>query len=101
MKLGQLAATLGVRLENGSPETEITGVAGINEATAEQLTFVANPKYAAAARTTGAAAVVLAEDAPAIPGAMLRSKNPYLDFARAIALFYDAPKYEPSIHSTA
>ena len=48
MKLAQLAAALGARLENGSPETEITGVAGIKEARAGQLAFVANPKYAAA-----------------------------------------------------
>jgi UDP-3-O-[3-hydroxymyristoyl] glucosamine N-acyltransferase len=101
MKLAELAATLGARLENGSPETEITGVAGIKEAGAGQLTFVANPKYTAAAKTTRAAAVLLAEDAPAIPAAMLRSKNPYLDFAKAIALFHAAPDYEPGIHPTA
>jgi UDP-3-O-[3-hydroxymyristoyl] glucosamine N-acyltransferase len=101
MKLAQLAATLGVRLENGSPETEITGVAGIKEAGTGQLTFVANPKYAAAAKSTHASAVLLAEDAPPIPAAMLRSKNPYLDFARAIALFHAVPDYEPGIHPTA
>src|SRR5207302_156330 len=32
---------------------------------------------------------------------MLRSKNPYLTFARAIELFYQPPKYAPGIHSTA
>jgi UDP-3-O-[3-hydroxymyristoyl] glucosamine N-acyltransferase len=101
MKLAQLAATLGLRLENGAPDTEITGVAGIKEAVAGQLTFVANPKYAAAARNTRASAVVLAEEAPAIPVAMLRSKNPYLDFSRALGLFYQAPKYEPGVHPTA
>jgi UDP-3-O-[3-hydroxymyristoyl] glucosamine N-acyltransferase len=101
MKLAQLAATLGARLENGSPETEISGVAGIKEARPGQLTFVANPRYAAAAKTTRAAAVLLSEDALSIPVAMLRSKNPYLDFARAVALFHAAPKYEPGIHPTA
>jgi UDP-3-O-[3-hydroxymyristoyl] glucosamine N-acyltransferase len=101
MKLAQLAATLGAGLENGSPETEITGVAGIKEAGPGQLTFVANPKYAAAAKSTKATAVLVAEDAPAIPAAMLRSKNPYLDFARAIALFHQPPLYEPGVHPTA
>ncbi len=84
MKLAQIASTLDARLENGSPETEITGVAGIEEAGPDHITFVANPKYAAAARTTKAAAVIVAEDFPAIPSAMLRSKNPYLAFAKAI-----------------
>ncbi|MGH9500261.1 MAG: UDP-3-O-(3-hydroxymyristoyl)glucosamine N-acyltransferase [Terriglobales bacterium] len=101
MNLAQIASTLGARLENGSPETEITGVAGIEEAGTGQITFVANPKYAAAARTTKAAAVIVADDFPAIPSAMLRSKNPYLTFARAIALFHQPHKYAPGIHPTA
>jgi UDP-3-O-[3-hydroxymyristoyl] glucosamine N-acyltransferase len=32
---------------------------------------------------------------------MLRSKNPYLDFARALEIFYQPPKYAPGIHPTA
>ena len=101
MKLGQLASILNVRLENGSPDREITGVAGIKEAGPGQLTFVANPKYASAAKSTKASVVILAEDAPAIPAAILRSKNPYLDFARAIELFHEAPRYAPGVHATA
>jgi UDP-3-O-[3-hydroxymyristoyl] glucosamine N-acyltransferase len=101
MKLGEIAATLGVRLENGSPETEITGVAGIGEAGPGQITFVANPKYGEAARTTKAAAVIVAEDFPAANTPLLRSRNPYLDFARAIEFFYRPPKYAVGVHSTA
>lgn len=101
MKLSHIASTLGARLENGSPDTEITSVAGIEEAFAGQLTFVANPKYAAAARTTKAAAVIVADDFPAIPTAMLRSKNPYLAFSQAIAMFHRPPKYAPGVHPTA
>jgi UDP-3-O-[3-hydroxymyristoyl] glucosamine N-acyltransferase len=101
MKLGQIVSTLGAHLENGSRETEITGVAGIDSAGPGQLTFLVNPKYAAAARTTKASAVILAEDFPALSTAMLRSKNPYLDFARVLALFYQPPQYAPGIHPTA
>ena len=101
MKLAQIASTVGARLENGSPETEITGVAGIEEAGPHQITFVANPKYAAAARTTKAAAVIVAEDFPAIPSAMLRSKNPYLAFAQVMALFHQPVKYAAGVHPTA
>ena len=101
MKLAQIASALGARLENGSPETEITGVAGIEEAGAGQLTFVANPKYAAAAKTTRAAVVIVGDDFPAIATATLRSHNPYLAFARAIELFYQPPTYAPGVHSTA
>ena len=101
MKLAEIASTVGARLENGSPETEITGVAGIEEAGPGQVTFVANPKYAAAARTTKAAAVIVAEDFPAVPAAMLRSGNPYLAFAKAIGLFHQPTKYAAGVHPTA
>jgi UDP-3-O-[3-hydroxymyristoyl] glucosamine N-acyltransferase len=101
MKLAQLADLLQARLENGAPETEITGVTGIEQAGPGHVTFVANPKYGAAARTTRASAVIVADDFPAIPGAMLRARNPYLSFARAIELFYQAPRYAPGIHPTA
>lgn len=101
MKLSQLASTLGSRLENGLPDTEITGVAGIEEAQPGQLTFVSNPKYASVAKTTKASAVIVSEDFPAIPAAMLRSKNPYYAFARAMELFYPPPKYAPGVHPTA
>lgn len=101
MKLGEVAASLGTRLENGSPDTEITGVAGIEEAGPGQLTFVANPKYAAAAKKTKASAVIVAEDFPALGSALLRSSNPYLDFARAIELFYRPSKFAVGVHSTA
>src|ERR1700737_930330 len=101
MKLAQIASVLDARLENGSAEIKISGGAGIREASPGQLTFVANPKYAAAARTTKASAVIVANDFPAIATAMLRTKNPYLAFARALELFCQPPRYEPGVHPTA
>jgi len=101
MKLSQIAYSLGARLENGAPETEISGIAGIEEAGAGQLTFVANPKYIAAARSTSASAVIVAEDFPPLKTATLHSKNPYLTFAKAIQLFYQPPRYSLGVHPTA
>jgi UDP-3-O-[3-hydroxymyristoyl] glucosamine N-acyltransferase len=101
MKLSQLSETLQCLLENGSPDTEITGVAGIEEATAGYVTFVANPKYASAAKTTKASAVIVSENFPPVSVPLLRSKNPYLAFARAIELFYQPPRYRPGVHPTA
>ena len=101
MKLSEINRRLGTRLENGAPETEIHSVAGIETAGPGQITFVANSKYAAAARTTKASAVIVAEDFPALATAMLRSKNPYFDFARALELFYTPPRYLPGIDPTA
>ncbi len=101
MKLSAIADALGLRLEGGSPETEITGLNGIDRAGPGELTFVSNPKYAAAAKTTRASAVIVSEDFPAISGAMLRAKNPYLAFARALDLFHPVRKYAAGVHPTA
>jgi UDP-3-O-[3-hydroxymyristoyl] glucosamine N-acyltransferase len=101
MKLSALASALDVRLENGSPDTEITGLNAIDRAGPGELTFVSNPKYAAAARTTRASAVIVAEDFPAIPAAMLRAKGPYLTFARALELFHQPVRYAAGVHPTA
>jgi UDP-3-O-[3-hydroxymyristoyl] glucosamine N-acyltransferase len=101
MKLGEIASLLGATLESGDPAAEITGVVGIEEAAAGHITFVANPKYAAAAKTTAASAVIVSEDFPAVSTGMLRCKNPYLSFARAISLFYQPPQYPAGVHPTA
>jgi len=101
MKLSDIAQALNARIDNAPPDTEITGVAGIEQAARGQLTFVSNPKYNAAAKTTKASAVIVAENFPAISTGMLRSKNPYLAWAKAIELFYHPPRYVPGIHSTA
>jgi UDP-3-O-[3-hydroxymyristoyl] glucosamine N-acyltransferase len=101
MKLAEIASALNARLENGSPDIEITGLNGIEQAGPGELTFVSNPKYAAAARSTKASAVIVAEDFPAIPAAMLRAKDPYLSFAHALELFHPALQYAPGIHPTA
>jgi UDP-3-O-[3-hydroxymyristoyl] glucosamine N-acyltransferase len=101
MKLSAIASALNLRLENGSPDTEITALNGIEHAGPGELTFVSNPKYSAAARTTKAAAVIVSEDFPAIPAAMLRAKDPYLAFAYALELFHQPLKYAPGVHPTA
>ena len=101
MRLADIATALNARLDNASPDTEITAVAGIEQAGPGQLTFVSNPKYNAAAKTTSASAVIVAEDFPAISTGMLRSKNPYLAWAKAIELFHQPPSYAPGIHPTA
>lgn len=100
MRSAELARALQAELR-GDPNLEITGVAGIEEAGPGQVTFVANPKYAALARTAEAGAILVTPDFPEIRAATLRLKNPYLAFARAIELFYQPPVWEPGIHATA
>ena len=106
MKLGDIAAAVGARLDTAAGTShagnvEIQSVAGIEEAQPGQLTFISNPKYAAAGKTTRASAIIVAEDFPALAIPTLRTRNPYLAFARALELFYQPPAAEPGIHASA
>ena len=100
MRLDEIAARLNCRLE-GPGDLEITGVAGMDEATPNQLTFLANRKYRPKLRTTRAGAVILGLDEPSPGRPALRSDNPYLVFARALELFTPPPKPAAGIHPTA
>jgi UDP-3-O-[3-hydroxymyristoyl] glucosamine N-acyltransferase len=99
IRLGDLAAQLGCELY-GDPEIQITGVAGVERAGPTELTFLANPKYAPKVKQTRAGAILLKEPLPPAPQqpASLVSANPYHDFARALALFYQPPRPNPGIH---
>ncbi len=101
MKLSAIASALHARLENGAGDVDITGLNGIGQAGPGEITFVANPKYAGAARLTKATAVIVAENFPIIPAATLRVEDPYLSFARALELFHHPPPYAPGVHATA
>jgi len=93
VKLRDLAARLGCRLE-GDGDLEVVRVTGIHDAGPGDLTFVANPKYEKALSATRASAAILRTDGPAAPCAVLRTDDPYLTFARAVALF--APDDRPA-----
>jgi len=106
MKLGELATRLGCTIE-GDAQTEIDGVAGIEEARAGQVTFLTNPKYSRELGKTRASAVlvdnkvVIERKFGLPPLSLLRSGNPYFDFARTIELFHPAQFYAPGINPTA
>ena len=99
MKLRDIAKAIGCELV-GDGEIEITGVAGVEHATGSELTFLANPKYAPKVRKSKAAAILVSEPVEAAI-AQLISPNPYLDFARALELFYQPPRPAPGIHPAA
>ncbi|HUJ40164.1 MAG TPA: UDP-3-O-(3-hydroxymyristoyl)glucosamine N-acyltransferase [Candidatus Acidoferrales bacterium] len=100
MRLREIAERLGCAVE-GDGSVEISGVAGIEQAGPGMLTFLANPKYRRMAAATRAGAILAGRDAGRMAAPVLRSANPYLDFARAIELFHVAPRYAPGVHPTA
>ena len=100
MKLQEIAERLGCRVE-GDGAIEITGVAGLDQAGPSELSFLSNPRYAPLLDSTRAAAVIIGEAVAGKTLSWLVSTNPYLDFARALELFYQPPRLRPGIHPTA
>lgn len=104
MKLRDLAAALSCELlgkEVAAGELEITGVAGMERAGPQELTFLANPKYAHKVKHSRAGAILVSKFIEGLDAAQLLSANPYVDFARALELFYRPPRPAPGIHTTA
>lgn len=100
MTLTELAERLGCKLV-GDGDLEIEGVAGIEAATSQEITFLTNPRYASLVATTGAGAIIVGKELEGAALAQLISSNPYLDFARALEIFYQGPTVKSGIHTTA
>lgn len=107
MRLSELAALVGGRLEGAAPpDAEITGVSSLHDALPGDVSFLANPKYAKQLATTKATAVLVREDCdlppPEAGGALLRVESPDLAFAKAVPLFTKpAIVRSPGIHPSA
>jgi UDP-3-O-[3-hydroxymyristoyl] glucosamine N-acyltransferase LpxD len=100
LKLADIADRLECVLE-GDGDVEIRGVAGIEEAGPGDLTFFANPRYADALKATAASAVIAGDGVTGVPCGVLRARQPYLAFARAVELFSDARRPAPGVHPLA
>lgn len=82
----------------GDPSVDISGVGTLDNATEGQITFVANIRYAAKIKETGASAVIIPPEAdPAGKNAII-VPNPYLAFAKILALFTARKRSSLGIH---
>jgi len=101
IKLGQLAEFLGATLR-GDKDKDINGLATLQEAGPDQISFLANPQYRKFLIDTQAAAVLLKPaDADSFAGDALLVPDPYLAYARISHLFDPKPKAAAGIHPTA
>ncbi|MBX8508626.1 UDP-3-O-(3-hydroxymyristoyl)glucosamine N-acyltransferase [Pseudomonas cichorii] len=101
IKLGQLAEYLGATLR-GDQDKNITGLATLQEAGPDQLSFLANPQYRKFLVDARAAAVLLKPaDAEGYTGDALLVPDPYLAYARISHLFDPKPKAAAGVHATA
>ena len=103
MKLSELADRTGARVEGDFQDLDIEGAAGLDEAGPAHVTFLSNPRYTPRLGTTRAAAVYLAEgvEAGRADLAVLRARDPYLAYTRALRLFHPEPAFEPGVHPSA
>ncbi len=103
MKLAELAELTGSALAAGSPDVEITSTAGLDIAGEGDVTFLANPKYTPQVAATRASAIFLSESADIDRDdiAVLRAKDPYVAYTRAMRIFFPEPALKAFIHPTA
>jgi len=98
--LAELGRLLGAEVV-GDPTLAILGVAPLEEARPDELSFLHNPKYVSVARASRAGAVIVPDPA-LLPGRnLLVHPHPYLVHARALALFFPEAEPEEGIHPTA
>lgn len=103
MKLSELAEKTFSVIEQGNEDLEINAAAGLDIAAEGEITFLANMKYTPQTKETRASAIFLNNNIKIerTDIAILRAKDAYLAYTRALRLFNPEPPIKPSIHPTA
>lgn len=105
LTLGSIVAVLGGEL-HGAADLQIDGLAPLQTATAQQLSFLSHPKYQSELASSQAGCVIVGPPMRAAAlarGACIVAEQPYLYFARVTQLWKKglAPVVRPQIHSSA
>ncbi len=101
--LGEIAGLVGGETSSSHSSLEIKGVADLAQAGPDRISFLGNPRYLKAAKSTRAAAVLVAHDfTETLPCPVIRVDNPSAAFAKVVAIFtVPAPVFQPGIHPSA
>jgi UDP-3-O-[3-hydroxymyristoyl] glucosamine N-acyltransferase len=102
IKLATLAEKTFSTIEKGDADLELNGAAGLDIAKNGEITFLANPKYTPQIKETRASAIFLneTEQTERDDIAVLRAKDPYLAYTRALRLFNPEPEVAAFVHPT-
>jgi UDP-3-O-[3-hydroxymyristoyl] glucosamine N-acyltransferase len=87
MKLNKLAEMLGGEL-TGDGEKVIRGLASLEDAGDQDVSFLANIRYAGQMKSTRAAAVIVAKDYDGPGEGLIRCDDPYFAYREAMVAFY-------------
>jgi UDP-3-O-[3-hydroxymyristoyl] glucosamine N-acyltransferase len=101
LTLREIVSRLGGELA-GDAAVVVKGVATLDAAGPDEITFLANPRYRARLAATRAGAVILApSDRDATGIARIVTDNPYAYYARTVALFHPPRKAAAGVHPSA
>ncbi|MEN8183092.1 MAG: UDP-3-O-(3-hydroxymyristoyl)glucosamine N-acyltransferase [Myxococcota bacterium] len=100
ISVGELAARLGRSFE-GDGEVRVAGVASLETAGPGDLSFVRSPRYADQLAGSRAGVVIVPDGVDPGGRPAIRSPDPGLDFARAVAAVVPAERPEAGVHPQA
>ena len=98
--LGELAALVEGELR-GPADLMIRGLAPVDQATPEDITFIAHPRFARLGEASQAGAVIVSPQWAALDKPLIVVDHPYLAYARVAALFARARPRWPGISDQA
>jgi len=98
--LGRIAEALGATLE-GDPNRLIIGVAPLDTAGPEHVSFLVNPRYLRAAARSAAGAVVVGRAVEGLSQALLRVDSAQAALIPLLRLFHPETPVLPGVHSEA
>lgn len=102
-KLGDICAALNLPCPEGKESQWIHGVAPLQEAGPEELSFLSNPKYTAQAIHSQAGVILCSpkDELDASAATLLRVANPYLAFAQYLTWIESEQNSTTGVHPTA
>ena len=99
-RLSQLAELVGGRID-GDPDRSIEGIATLEVAGSQHLSFVTNPRYRAEAAASGAGAILAEHPLEGVDKDFLLAPNPYHALAQIMGVVYPRQRLAPGVHETA
>jgi UDP-3-O-[3-hydroxymyristoyl] glucosamine N-acyltransferase len=98
--LGELAEVLQARLE-GDPARVVLGVAPLDSAGPDQISFLTDPRYEDAARVSRAGAFLAPTESRGLPGPVLKCAAPQQALIDLLRLFHPPVPAPPGVDRTA
>jgi UDP-3-O-[3-hydroxymyristoyl] glucosamine N-acyltransferase len=95
-----IAAAIGGQVE-GDGARQLSGLLGLEDAGPEHLSFLSNPRYLRAFRSSRAGAILVGQREPALGHTVIRCADPYAAFSKALRLFHPEQRPAPGIHPQA